>query len=80
MAYLNGIFSGLSSPPLPQGLEFLIYYFSSSHMKIDVCPETLFRRSVRLKQMDRTCWTISKTHSYKLNLARRVELFMNLTH
>ena len=29
-----------------------------------------FRRSIRLKQMDRTCWTI-QTHSDELKLARR---------
>ena len=37
--------------------------------------ETIFKRSIRLKQTDRTCWTI-QTHSEELN----VELFMNITH
>ena len=39
-------------------------------MKIDVCPETIFKRSIRLKQTNRTCWTI-QTHSDELNWARR---------
>ena len=29
-------------------------------------PETIFRRSIRLKRTDRTCWTI-QTHSDELN-------------
>ena len=33
-------------------------------------PETIFTRSMRLKQTDRTCWTI-QIHSDKLNWARR---------
>ena len=33
-------------------------------------PQTIFRRSIRLKQTDRTCWTI-QTHSDKPNWARR---------
>ena len=32
--------------------------------------ETIFTRSIRLKQTDRTCWTI-QTHADKLNWARR---------
>ena len=41
-------------------------------MKVDLCPgEYHFRRSfIRLKQTDRTCWTI-QTHSDELNWARR---------
>ena len=33
-------------------------------------PETIFGRPIRLKQTDRTCWTI-QTHSDELNWARR---------
>jgi len=33
-------------------------------------PETIFRRSIRLEQTDKTCWTI-QTHSDELNWARR---------
>ena len=33
-------------------------------------PETIFRRSIRLKQTNRTCWTI-QTHLDELNWARR---------
>ena len=33
-------------------------------------PKTIFRRSIRLKQMDSTFWTI-QTHSDELNWARR---------
>ena len=32
-------------------------------------PETIFRRCIRLKQTERTCWTI-QTHSDELNWAR----------
>ena len=41
-------------------------------MKVDLCPgDDHFRRSfIRLKQTDRTCWTI-QTHSDELNWARR---------
>ena len=39
----------------------------------------IVRQSIRLKQTDRTCWTI-ETH-FQLNLTAEpdVELFMNLT-
>ena len=33
-------------------------------------PETIFRRFIRLKQTETTCWTIP-THSYELNWAKR---------
>ena len=35
--------------------------------------ETIFRRSIRLKQTDRTCWTI-QTHSDELNWGRRQDV------
>ena len=39
--------------------------------------ESIFKRSIRRKQTNRTCWTI-ETYSDELNCAD-VELFMNLT-
>ena len=39
-------------------------------------PETIFRRSVRLKQTDRTCWMI-QTHLDEPNWARR-QIFYEL--
>ena len=38
--------------------------------KSTFAPETIFRRSIRLKWRDRTCWTI-QTHSDKLTWVRR---------
>ena len=40
-------------------------------------PKAIFRRSIRLKQSRRTCWTI-ETHSDNLT-EPDFELFMNLT-
>ena len=37
-------------------------------MKIDVSPGDVLRRSIRLKQTNRTCWT--QTRSDELRLAR----------
>ena len=42
-------------------------------------PETIFRRSVCLKQTDRRCWTI-QTHLDELNWARRRTLHELLTY
>ena len=56
----------------------LIYQSSLSLLKIDLVPQTIFRRSTRLKQTDRTCWTIQLIQT---NLTEpNVDLFMNLTH
>ena len=37
-------------------------------------PETIFRRTIHLKQTDRTCWTI-QTHSDEINWARRRNVY-----
>ena len=42
-------------------------------------PETIFRRSLRLKQTDRTCWTSIQTHSATNLIRPDVELSMNFS-
>ena len=45
---------------------FNLLVWWSSHVKIDVfAPETIFRRSIRLKQTDRTCWTIQTQAQFR---------------
>ena len=61
---------------LPNEAKYTLWYTCliislDRHMwKSTFVPETIFRRSIRLEQTDRTCWTI-QTHSDELNWARR---------
>ena len=62
--------------------KFLICQFSSSDVKIDVCPrddlQTFYPSEATRFEMDTTCWTI-KLIQTKLT-EPDVELSMNLTH
>ena len=61
---------------LPNEAKYTLWYtcliisFDRRMWKSTFVPETIFRRSIRLEQTDRTCWTI-QTHSDELNWARR---------